>query len=94
MKNAMNRRRMLATLGGLSAALLAGAMPARADDDRPRSSTSGPVPLPVTGVKGKVVIVGGGMAGGTLAKYLRLWGGAGIDVTLVERESAYTSNIL
>ena len=98
MKNAMNRRRMLTTLGGLSAALIAGALPARADDgeheDRPRTSTSGPVPLPVTGVKGKVVIVGGGMAGGTLAKYLRLWGGAGIDVTLVERESVYTSNIL
>jgi len=98
MKNVMNRRRMLATLGGLSAALLAGAMPARADDGehdrRPRSSTTGPVPLPGTGIKGKVVIVGGGMAGATLAKYLRLWGGAGIDVTLVERESAYTSNIL
>ena len=98
MKNAMNRRRMLATLGGLSAALLSGAMPARADDDehedRPRSSTTGPVPLPATGIKGKVVVVGGGMAGVTLAKYLRLWGGAGIEVTLVERESAYTSNIL
>ena len=97
MKNAMNRRRMLATLGGLSAALLAGAMPARADGDRdntPRASTSGPVPLPVTGIKGRIAIVGGGMAGATLAKYLRLWGGAGIDVTLVEREGAYTSNIL
>lgn len=98
MKNTMNRRRMLATLGGLSAALLAGAMPARADDDehenKPRKSTSGPVPLPATGVTGKVVIAGGGMAGATLAKYLRLWGGPGIDVTLIERESAYTSNIL
>ena len=34
------------------------------------------------------------MAGATVAKYLRLWGGTGVSVTLVERDSAYTSNIL
>lgn len=50
--------------------------------------------LPVTGLSGRVVIVGGGMAGATLAKFLRLWGGAGIQVTLVEQEARYTSNIL
>ena len=47
-----------------------------------------------TGIKGRVVVIGGGMAGATVAKYLRLWGGTGIAVTLVERETAYTSNIL
>ena len=43
---------------------------------------------------GRVVVVGGGMAGATVAKYLRLWGGSGVDVTLVERESRYTSCIM
>lgn len=47
-----------------------------------------------TGITGRVVVIGGGMAGATVAKYLRLWGGTGVSVTLVERDSAYTSNIL
>ena len=42
---------------------------------------------------GRVVVVGGGMAGTTVAKYLRFWGGAGIDVTLVEPNASYISNI-
>jgi len=42
---------------------------------------------------GKVVVVGGGMAGTTVAKYLRFWGGAGVDVTLVEPNATYISNI-
>ncbi|HKI88175.1 MAG TPA: FAD/NAD(P)-binding oxidoreductase [Draconibacterium sp.] len=42
---------------------------------------------------GKVVIVGGGMAGTTAAKFLRLWGGTGVDVTLVEPNATYYSNI-
>jgi NADPH-dependent 2,4-dienoyl-CoA reductase/sulfur reductase-like enzyme len=42
----------------------------------------------------RVVVVGGGMAGATVAKYLRLWGGSGVEVTLVERESRYTSCIM
>jgi NADPH-dependent 2,4-dienoyl-CoA reductase/sulfur reductase-like enzyme len=42
---------------------------------------------------GHVVVVGGGMAGTTVAKYLRLWGGAGMDVTLVEPNATYYSNI-
>jgi len=47
-----------------------------------------------TGITGRVVVIGGGMGGATVAKYLRLWGGSGVSVTLVERETAYTSNIL
>lgn len=93
MNNTMSRRRMLATLGGLSATMLAGALPARADD-RTREGGSTTAALPATGITGKIAIVGGGMAGGTLAKYLRLWGGPGMEVTLIEREAAYTSNIL
>jgi NADPH-dependent 2,4-dienoyl-CoA reductase/sulfur reductase-like enzyme len=47
-----------------------------------------------TSAAGRVVIVGGGMAGLAAAKYLRLWGGAGVQVTLIERNPSYTSNIL
>jgi hypothetical protein len=57
------------------------------------AATSAPIPLPVTGLRLKVVVVGGGMAGATAAKYFRLWGGAGIDVTLVESRANYVSNI-
>jgi NADPH-dependent 2,4-dienoyl-CoA reductase/sulfur reductase-like enzyme len=42
---------------------------------------------------GRVVVVGGGMAGTTVAKYLRFWGGTGVDVTLVEPNATYYSNI-
>ncbi|TXH39531.1 MAG: NAD(P)/FAD-dependent oxidoreductase, partial [Burkholderiaceae bacterium] len=47
-----------------------------------------------TGLKARVVVVGGGMAGATVAKYLRLWGGSGVQVTLVEPNARYTSNIM
>lgn len=47
-----------------------------------------------TGLRGNIVVIGGGMAGVTVAKYLRLWGGAGINVTLVEPQLTYTSNIM
>lgn len=42
----------------------------------------------------RIVVVGGGMAGTTAAKYLRLWGGALVDVTLITKEAQYTSNIM
>lgn len=42
----------------------------------------------------RVVVVGGGMAGATVAKYLRLWSGKTVSVTLVEPSSQYTSNIM
>ncbi|MFN8347101.1 MAG: FAD/NAD(P)-binding oxidoreductase [Spirosomataceae bacterium] len=42
---------------------------------------------------GRVVVVGGGMAGATVAKYLRFWGGSGVEVTLVEPNAVYYSNI-
>ncbi|MBJ6609616.1 MAG: NAD(P)/FAD-dependent oxidoreductase [Candidatus Thiothrix moscowensis] len=46
-----------------------------------------------TGANGRVVVVGGGMAGAAVAKYLRLWGGTGVKVTLVEPNAIYYSNI-
>jgi NADH dehydrogenase FAD-containing subunit len=59
--------------------------------------SSAPVAVGVptnTGIKGRVVVVGGGMAGATVAKYLRIWGGTGVEVTLIERDSAYASSIM
>jgi len=61
-----------------------------ADAQRSRTST----PRTVSSTTGRVVVVGGGMAGLAAAKYLRLWGGTGVQVTLVERNPSYTSNIL
>ena len=39
----------------------------------------------------RVVVVGGGYAGATAAKYLRVWGEAKIDVTLVEANPQFVS---
>jgi NADH dehydrogenase FAD-containing subunit len=58
-----------------------------------RSSSAGGT-VPGAGVSGRVVLVGGGMSGAAAAKYLRLWGGGGVSVTLVERSGSYTSNIM
>ncbi|MBA3032555.1 MAG: NAD(P)/FAD-dependent oxidoreductase [Gammaproteobacteria bacterium] len=65
---------------------------AAADDRRTRTATTSA--FPTTGIKGRVVVIGGGMGGATVAKYLRFWGGTGVDVTLIERDSAYTSSIM
>jgi sulfide dehydrogenase [flavocytochrome c] flavoprotein subunit len=69
----------------------------RSDDDAEHSGGSGsnppPTPTPAPGAKSRVIVIGGGMAGATVAKYLRLWGD-GIAVTLIERESSYVSNIM
>ena len=40
---------------------------------------------------GRVVVVGGGYGGATAAKYVRLWSGGAIDVTLVEPNEAFVS---
>lgn len=49
-------------------------------------------PPPVQ-AKARVIVIGGGMAGASVAKYLRLWGDA-VDVTLVERNPKYLSCIM
>ncbi len=41
----------------------------------------------------RVVVVGGGFGGATVAKYLRMWGG-NIDVTLIDRGASHYSCIL
>ena len=64
------------------------ALPEARDSRRPVVPATG-----TDGSMGRVVVVGGGMAGAAMAKYLRIWGGTGVHVTLVEREASYTTNI-
>ena len=40
---------------------------------------------------GHVVVVGGGFGGATAAKYLRLWSGGSVQVTLIERNPSFVS---
>ncbi len=46
---------------------------------------------PMGGTKPHVVVVGGGYAGATAAKYVRMWSEQGIDVTLVEPNAVFVS---
>ena len=41
-----------------------------------------------------VVVIGGGFAGATAAKYLRMWSDRTIDVTLVDPNASHTSCVL
>jgi NADPH-dependent 2,4-dienoyl-CoA reductase/sulfur reductase-like enzyme len=43
------------------------------------------------GPSGRVVVVGGGYGGATAAKYLRMWSGGSVDVTLVEPNADFVS---
>ncbi len=49
-------------------------------------------PSPLTPkISGQVVVVGGGYAGATCARYLRLWSAGQVAVTLVERQASFVS---
>ena len=99
-----NRRRLLTALG--AAPLLMHPFARALAGDHFPASLRGTSPLwipanaPVSRVptklpiQARVVVIGGGMAGATVAKYLRLWGGSGLQVTLIERERSYVSNIM
>lgn len=94
---ALSRRHLLGlAAGGLSASLLP--LSGWADEDgsgAQPTDNSAPPELAPTGLNGKrVVVVGGGMAGMSAAKYLRLWGGSGLEVILVEPDTVYTSSIM
>ncbi|MEA2027719.1 MAG: FAD/NAD(P)-binding oxidoreductase, partial [Campylobacterota bacterium] len=41
-----------------------------------------------------IVVVGGGFAGATCAKYLKLWGGESVNVTIIDPNATYVSPIL
>ena len=93
--NVISRRQLVGwAAGGMAMGLLP--LAGLADGDKSTSSkSSSSLALASSGVAGKkVVVVGGGMAGMTVAKYLRLWGGSGLQVTLVEPDTVYTSSIM
>lgn len=73
----MKRRSVLQGLGSGSALLVGGALTGCASV--------------VQQARAKVVVVGGGYAGATAAKYLRMWSQGGIEVTLVEPQAAFVS---
>lgn len=93
LQRALSRRRLMGwAAGGMAAGLLP--LAGRADDGSAPISAASDA-LAQTGLSGKrVVVIGAGMAGMTAAKYLRLWGGRGVQVTLVEPDALYTSNIM
>jgi NADPH-dependent 2,4-dienoyl-CoA reductase/sulfur reductase-like enzyme len=41
-----------------------------------------------------IVVVGGGFSGATCAKYLKMWGGSSVNVTIIEANQTYVSPIL
>lgn len=51
-------------------------------------------PLAARAADYNVIVVGGGMAGATVAKYLRLWSRSEISVALIEKDTSYVSNIM
>jgi NADPH-dependent 2,4-dienoyl-CoA reductase/sulfur reductase-like enzyme len=55
------------------------------------ASTAGCVTLGRLSSRPRVVVIGAGYGGATAAKYLKLWGGEHVDVTLVEANEAFVS---
>jgi NADPH-dependent 2,4-dienoyl-CoA reductase/sulfur reductase-like enzyme len=92
------RRRFLGMLGATSLGALFYGCGGGGDGGTTAGADTGvtaPTPTPPQGnLTGHVVVVGGGMGGATAAKYLRLWGGQNLRVTLIEKNPSYTSNIL
>ncbi len=41
--------------------------------------------------KGRIIIIGGGYAGATAAKYLRLWGGEELEIIMIEKSTTFVS---
>jgi NADPH-dependent 2,4-dienoyl-CoA reductase/sulfur reductase-like enzyme len=54
------------------------------------SGSIGCATAPTSRIVGRVVVIGGGYAGATAAKYVRMWG-PDIEVTLVERDAEFVS---
>ena len=74
-----NRRRALQALGSVGAL---GALSACA--------ITPPAPPPPARL-GKVMVIGAGFGGATAARYLKLWGGPGLEVMLIDRNPQFVS---
>jgi sulfide dehydrogenase [flavocytochrome c] flavoprotein chain len=88
----MDRRNFLMSSAASGLLLPSGLVLADEHESR-RTKTPPPIVPVATSAKSRVIVIGGGMAGATLAKYLRLWGDA-VEVTLIERNPQYLSNIM
>ncbi|NLD67499.1 MAG: FAD-dependent oxidoreductase [Limnobacter sp.] len=83
-----SRRRFTKTLGSASALTVLGAGGAFG---LAGCASTGAAPSAASGTQGRVLVIGGGYGGATAAKYLKKWGGAGVQVTLVERQQHFIS---
>lgn len=92
----MKRRQFIGMFGASALGLLLSDLALGDTKSRTTSTTTTTTSLvPAdTGATGSVVVVGGGMAGATAAKFLRLWGGNNVKVTLVDQNATYNSNIM
>lgn len=93
----MKRRNFLTHMGatGLGLSLFNHVNAAAKQDITPDAFNKALNPVPgAFGAKGRILVAGGGMAGTTVAKYLRFWGGTGLTVGLVEPNATYYSNIM
>ncbi len=93
----LSRRKFLSLLAAGAGISLVSTLAWPDDDDNEGyagAASGAGIAVPAGGPAAHVVVVGGGMAGATAAKYLRLWGGTNLRVTLVEKEASYTSNIM
>ena len=72
----MQRRQFVQTLGAGSAVAGLGTMTGCAS---------------IGGAKGHVVVIGGGYAGATAAKYVRLFSEGSVNVTLIEPNASFIS---
>ena len=80
MKTSLQRRELLKFLAaGSTSSLLSACV-------TPKSAGSSAIQQ-----LGHVIIVGGGWGGATAAKYLRVWSGGAINVTLIERNAQFVS---
>jgi len=55
---------------------------------------AGFLPFAARAASFSVVVVGGGMAGAAVAKFIRLWSKGEISVALIEKDASYVSNIM
>jgi NADPH-dependent 2,4-dienoyl-CoA reductase/sulfur reductase-like enzyme len=100
----MKRRQFVGLFAASAVSLLAPAMVFGKDEhehshehnhELSSDATTTTISVPAdTGAVGSVVVIGGGMAGATVAKFLRLWGGSNVQVTLVDQNATYSSNIM